>query len=37
MTVRYTERLAGAGAVPSIGTVDDSYDGEHPGVAAIGV
>jgi putative transposase len=36
-SVRYGERLAELGAVPSIGTVGDSFDCEHPRIAAAGV
>jgi len=33
-SIRYSNRLADAGAVASIGTVGDSYDCEHPVVVA---
>lgn len=36
-SIRYGERLAEIGAVPSIGTVGDSYDCEHPVVVAAAV
>jgi putative transposase len=36
-SIRYGERLAELGAVPSIGTVGDSFDCEHPHIAAAGV
>ncbi|MCW2784474.1 MAG: transposase [Marmoricola sp.] len=36
-SIRYGERLAEIGAVPSIGTVGDSYDCEHLVVAAASV
>ena len=32
-SIRYTDRLAEIGALPSIGTVGDSYDCEHDGGA----
>jgi len=37
LAVRYTERLAQAGAVASVGSKGDSYDCEHPRVAAAAV
>jgi hypothetical protein len=33
VSIAYTERLAEIGARPSVGTVADSYDCEHDGVA----
>ncbi len=36
-SLRYGERLAEIGAVPSIGTVGDSFDCEHPPIAAAAV
>ncbi len=36
-SLRYGERLAEIGATPSIGTVADSFDCEHPAVAAAAV
>jgi putative transposase len=33
-SIRFTERLAQAGAAPSVGSVGDAYDCEHPLVAA---
>jgi putative transposase len=36
-SIRYTTRLADAGAVASIGSVGDSYDCEHWGVAAVAI
>jgi putative transposase len=35
--IRYTDRLADAGALPSVGSRGDSYDCEHPAVAAAAV
>jgi hypothetical protein len=35
--IRYQARLTDAGAVASIGSVGDSYDCEHLGVAAVAV
>jgi hypothetical protein len=29
LSIRYTERLAGAGAIPSVGSRGDSYDCER--------
>ena len=37
LAVRYTQRLAEAGAVRSVGSKSDSYDCEHQGVAAAAV
>nr|WP_280140579.1 IS3 family transposase [Geodermatophilus africanus] len=37
VAVRYTQRLAEAGAVASVGSTGDSYDCEHEGVAAAAV
>jgi putative transposase len=37
VAIRYTERLAEAGAVASVGSKGDSYDCEHRGVAAASV
>ena len=37
LAIRYTERLATAGAVASVGSKSDSYDCEHPAVAAAAV
>ncbi len=37
LAVRYTQRLAEAGAVASVGSTGDSYDCEHPGIAAAAV
>ena len=37
LAVRYTQRLAEAGAVASVGSTGDSYDCEHRGVAAAAV
>jgi putative transposase len=37
LAVRYTQRLAEAGAVASVGSTGDSYDCEHEGVAAVAV
>jgi putative transposase len=36
-SIRYSERLAEIGAVPSIGTVGDSYDCEIKGAAGVGL
>jgi putative transposase len=36
-SIRYTNRLADVGVLPSIGTIGDSYDCEHPPVAAAAV
>jgi hypothetical protein len=33
LSIRYTERLAAAGVEPSVGSVGDSYDCEHDGLA----
>jgi hypothetical protein len=35
--VRFGETLQLAGMIPSIGTVGDAYDCEHPGIAAAAV
>ena len=37
LAVRYTQRLAEAGAVASVGSTGDSYDCEDRGVAAAAV
>ena len=37
LAVRYTQRLADAGAVASVGSTGDSYDCEHFRVAAVAV
>lgn len=37
VAIRYTERLAEAGAVASVGSTGDSYDCEHLPVAAAAV
>ena len=34
LAIRYADTLAAAGALPSVGTVGDSYDCEHPVVVA---
>ena len=37
LSIRYTERLAAAGALTSVGSRGDSFDCEHPVVAAVAV
>ncbi len=37
LSIRYSERLAEEGAVTSVGSRGDSYDCEHPAVAAVAV
>ena len=37
LAIRYADALSAVGAVASVGTVGDSYDCEHPGVAAASV
>jgi len=37
LSIRYTQRLAEAGAVASVGSRGDSYDCEHSGVVAVAV
>jgi putative transposase len=37
LSLAYTTRITELGATPSTGTVGDSYDCEHPGVAAVAV